>query len=450
MARLIPAKYATGRLSGPIKRALPRTLLGRSLMIIVMPLILLQIITAYTFYERHWETVMRRLSSSLAGDIAFVIHHLRAYPTASDQAWMADKAAATMALRITFWPGEELVENPPTGGGMLDRILTKTLAEVISEPFRINTVKHEDWVEVDVQILGGVLQFLAPRKRLWSVTTYIFILWMVGSAAILFAIATVFMRNQVRPIRRLAAAAEEFGKGREAPDFKPAGALEVRQAATAFNIMRQRITRQISQRTEMLAGVSHDLRTPLTRMKLQLAMLPDGPEVEALRTEVSEMQSMVEVYLAFAAGEGTEAPVRTDLFGVLEEVADGARRKGTEIDMRKIGDLTVPVRPNAMKRCLTNLVENASSHGDTVEIHARKRGGSIEILIDDDGPGIPRDQRTSVFKPFFRLDEARNPDTGGVGLGLTIARDVVRGHGGDIKLGDSPHGGLRVMLNIPI
>ncbi|MEX2009649.1 MAG: ATP-binding protein, partial [Dongiaceae bacterium] len=253
-----------------------------------------------------------------------------------------------------------------------------------------------------------------------------------------------------RPIRRLAAAADDFGKGRAVPDFKLEGATEVRQAAAAFNLMRNRIRRQIAQRTDMLAGVSHDLRTPLTRMKLQLAMLGDGPEVADLHADVAEMEKMLGGYLAFARGEGAEQPVPTDLGLLLRDLVAGALRDGATIELEAEPGLVVPLRPDAFRRCLTNLIGNARRHARTVAIRATRRGAAIEVTVDDDGPGIPPDQREEVFRPFYRLDLSRNPETGGVGLGLTIARDVIRGHGGELVLTDSPLGGLRARLRLPV
>jgi two-component system osmolarity sensor histidine kinase EnvZ len=273
---------------------------------------------------------------------------------------------------------------------------------------------------------------------------------MVGSSLVLFAVATLFMRNQVRPIRRLAVAAKNFGKGRDVPGYHPSGASEVRQAADAFIEMRERIKRQIAQRTEMLAGVSHDLRTPLTRMKLQLEMLGWRPGVEELKADVSEMERMVEGYLAFVRGEGAAPPEPHDISALLEQVVSGARKEGARIDLHAEDDLVVPVRFDSFKRCLGNLVSNAAHYGQHVQVRAGRREDAVEILVDDDGPGIPSDQREAVFRPFFRLDPSRNPETGGVGLGLTIARDVARGHGGELQLDDSPLGGLRARLRVPI
>lgn len=434
-----------------LKRFLPRTLFGRSLLIIVSPLILVQVISTYVFFENHWNTVSRRLAHGLAGDISAVIASMREFPGPENRAAVLELARAHMQLKVTYKEGEILPNTPPPqAGDRLERMLSAALESRVRRPFHIDAVSHPREVEIDLQLQDGVLKVIASRKRLFSSTTYVFVMWMVGSSLILFAVAMIFMRNQVRPIRRLAAAADSFGKGRDVPDFKLRGAVEVRQAASAFNNMRERIRRQINQRTEMLAGVSHDLRTPLTRMKLQLAMLGDTPEAAELKADVAEMEKMVEGYLEFARGEESEAVVPTDLNALLSDVVTGARRAGGKIELNADGAMKVPLKPAAFKRCVANVVSNAIRYGENVVIGAARKEGSIEITIDDDGPGIPEDQMQEVFRPFHRLETSRNVATGGVGLGLTIARDVMHGHGGSITLDQSPAGGLRACLRLPL
>jgi two-component system osmolarity sensor histidine kinase EnvZ len=434
-----------------INRTLPRTLLGRSLLIIVTPLILLQVILTWVFYDSHWETVTRRLASGIAGDIAAIIGLMNASPDPDGYATLFRTARQTMNLNMDYVPGAILPADPAVmRQNMVDRTLANELQDLIQRPFLIDSRSTENFIEIKVQLPEGVLSIVAPRRRMFSSTTYVFILWMIGTSMALFVVATLFMRKQLRPIRQLAAAADAFGKGREVADFRPTGAAEVKQAAAAFNLMRDRIRRQIAQRTEMLAGVSHDLRTPLTRMKLQLAMLDQTPEVADLQWDVGEMEKMIDGYLAFARGEGTEQPVYANLAVLLRDVVNGAMRQGASIRLDSDEEMTVPLRPDAFRRCMTNLIANAQHYGETVSIHACRSGGAIEITIDDDGPGIPPENREDVFKPFFRLDASRNPRTGGTGLGLTIARDVVHSHGGELVLGESPIGGLRARLRLPL
>ena len=295
----------------------------------------------------------------------------------------------------------------------------------------------------------GLLLTHVPFSRLYTPTTYIFILWMGGSSLILLGVAGIFLRNQVRSLRRLAAAADGFGKGRPVVFTKVEGALEVRQAAAAFIRMRDRIERQIRQRTEMLAGVSHDLRTPLTRMKLALALIGDDAVAAELNSDVAEMERLVNSYLDFARGEGTEIPVETDIGLLIEDIAAAARRDGTPLTVVPGPELILPVRPNALRRCLGNLIANARRYGKHVWLSTAPADDGVDILIDDDGPGIPERERERVFRPFIRLDASRNQATGGVGLGLTIARDMARSHGGDIRLETSPFGGLRARIHLP-
>lgn len=439
------------RLDHTIKKVLPRSLLGRAVLIIVTPLILLQLVSAAVFYESHWDKVSRRLALGLAGDVASVVDLVGQNKSVESRDNVFRLAQQHMGIEGQFRE-QEIMSNRPAeeSGGIVDQLIIRALNERLNRPFSVDTRSVDRHVVVSVQLTDGVLDLTTSRKRLFSSTTYIFVIWMVGTAMVLFGVAAIFMRNQVRPIRRLASAADNFGKGREAPNFKPEGATEVRRAAAAFIAMKERIQRQINQRTDMLAGVSHDLRTPLTRMKLQLEFLGDDGQAEAMKQDVAEMEHMLEGYLAFARGEGDEAPRQTDIRAMLGEVVGLAKRHGAAVDLHTEGNLEVMARPNAFKRCVTNLVENAGRYGDHVSVRAGVRGDAIEIIVDDDGPGIPEDKREDAFKPFIRLENSRNRDTGGVGLGLSIARDVVRGHGGDISLSDSPSGGLRARLTMPI
>ena len=433
-----------------IKKILPKSLLGRSLMIIVTPLILLQIVSATIFYETHWDKVTLRLARGVAGDIAAVISLIRQEPSIESRKRIFDLAVGTMQLAVSYSDAAVITVSKSEYGDLMTRMLARALKDTISKPFYIDANRFDRFVAIDVQLPKGVLHVVTPRKRLFSSTTYVFVIWMVGTSLILFAVATLFMRNQVRPIRRLADAAENFGKGRDVSEFKPEGATEVRQAALAFMAMRERIVRQIRQRTDMLAGVSHDLRTPLTRMRLQMEMMGKLDGAKDLKSDIAEMEHMLEGYLAFARGEGTERVVVTELSPLLEMVAEQGRRKGGLIDLHIENSCRMPLRAMAFRRCLTNIFDNAIRFAEHVTVRAGLRDDRYEITIDDDGPGIPKEQRNDVFRPFFRVDDSRNPVTGGVGLGLTIAGDVVQSHGGEINLSGSPNGGLRVRICMPI
>jgi two-component system, OmpR family, osmolarity sensor histidine kinase EnvZ len=434
---------------GLLKRLLPRTMFGRSLLIVVVPLVLLQAIAAWVFYDRHWAAVSWRLSAGVVGDIALVIEAMQLAGSATDTTRLLERGTAVTDLDFTLRRGERLSPPLPGGGSLIEEQLMQAMQGRVDLPYRIDAQGDPRGIEIDVQLPAGVLAVAVPSKRLFSPTTYIFVMWMVGSSVVLLAVATIFLRNQVKSLRRLAAAADGFGKGHEVPSFKVEGAIEVRQAAIAFLKMRDRIQRQIRQRTQMLAGVSHDLRTPLTRMKLALEMLRDDPAARELKSDVAEMERMVHGYLDFARGEGTEAPVETDISLLLEDVASAVRREGASLSLAVPPECVMPVRPNALRRCLGNLIGNACRHSSHVWLTGVAIPDGIDILVDDDGPGIRPSDRDRAFRAFVRLDPSRNPSTGGVGLGLTIARDVARSHGGEITLEDSPQGGLRARVHLP-
>jgi two-component system osmolarity sensor histidine kinase EnvZ len=437
------------------ERWAPRTLMARASLIIVVPLIVVQVISTYIFYENHWDTMSRRMAASLAGDVAALTNFIRDYPGEANMAWLRENTKRTLEFEVAYQPGANL--DGAAGPDDADNaVLAEALREALKRPFRVDfvTFRAEKMIAIDVQLDGGVLNVQAPRRRLFSSTTYVFVLWMVGSSILLFSVATVFLRNQVNAVRRLSRAVDEFGKGRDVPDFPAEGAFEVRQAARAFNIMRGRIKRQISQRTDMLAGVSHDLRTPLTRMKLQLAMLGreiDPEDIAALKDDAAEMERMLDAYLAFARGEGNEDSVPTDMADLLEGIVGRYRRDGAAIALNhEHARRTIALRPVAFERCLGNLIGNAVRYGKKVAVSAAVHDNVLDVAVEDDGPGIPADKREDVFRPFTRLEESRNPKTGGVGLGLTIARDIVRSMGGDITLGGSSMGGLQVNVRLPL
>ncbi len=444
-----PPTDAPGAPRFRLKAFLPKSLLGRSLLIILTPLILLQLVTATVFYDRHWGTITKRLAASVAGDVGVIVAYLRDHPGPAARAWIVAEAHSHMQLDMSFADGEILRNLPAEDSDISLAALSDAIKAAITLPFQLSEV-DDDRVAIRVQTADSVLSITTPKKRLSSFTVYLFLVWMVGTSLLLFGVATIFMSNQVRSVRRLAIAAESFGKGRDAPWFKPEGATEVRQAAQAFLVMRDRIKRQIDQRTEMLAGVSHDLRTPLTRMKLQLAMMPADPNAVDLKEDVAEMERMVEGYLAFARGEGREAMRPANLSELVETVVGRFTRNAAPIDLHIERGLTMPLRPHAVERCLSNLIGNAVRYAQHVAVRVGQRADAVEILIDDDGPGIPAAKRDDVFRAFVRIETSRNPETGGVGLGLTIARDVARSHGGDIQLDDSPLGGLRVRMLLPL
>jgi two-component system osmolarity sensor histidine kinase EnvZ len=440
------------RLSGALNSVMPKGLYARALLIIILPMVILQSVIAFVFMERHWNVVTQRLSAGVVQDIAALIDIYRGYPQDADQAQIRRIAQERLGLVVDFLP---LSEMPPPGPkpffSLLDQALSEEMRKQIGQPFWIDTVGKSALVEIRVKLDKNVMRIFARRSAAYASNSEIFLLWMVGTSTVLLGVAIIFLRNQIKPILKLADAAESFGKGRDVPNFRPRGAREVRRAAQAFIEMKTRVERAIEQRTAMLAGVSHDLRTVLTRFKLELALIKKkSPEVEAMKRDVDEMARMLEAYLAFARGDLGEGSAPTDMAEFLEEMRLDVERHGHKASVVFHGPPIVTVRPAAFKRCLANLVSNAARYAPSISITGHRDHRWLTVTVDDDGPGIPANLREEAFKPFLRLDDARNQDEGGTGLGLAIARDIARSHGGDIMLGDSPLGGLRATVRVPV
>ena len=434
------------------RRYAPKSLYQRVLLIVILPIFLMQAFVIYIFFDRHWDRVSANLSNNVAGQIALIT---RLYTDAADEAarehliaWALDD----LDIQVRYDAEKEIpTDDQLAPFNVYNVVLNNRLRSRINRPYWLNTQSWRDYVEVRVQLDDGVLIFLILRERAFATTGPIFLFYLFGTSVLLGWVGTIFMRNQVKSILRLAHAAEAFGRGRDAPDFRPGGATEVRKAGYAFIAMRERIKRHLDQRASMLAGVSHDLRTPLTRIKLGLAMEEGTPEIEALRSDVLEMERMVEAYLDFARNEAAdEDPEPFNLTDMLRDVAENARRAGGVIHLSAPDALPVSARRSALQRAVGNLVNNALRHGDAAWVRASANDRRILIEVEDDGPGVDPEKYEEVFKPFTRLDEARSLSESGVGMGLTIVRDVARSHGGDVTLSKSPRGGLRARIDLPV
>jgi two-component system osmolarity sensor histidine kinase EnvZ len=441
-----------GRFMAALGDKMPKGLYARALIIIIAPMVLLQSVVTFVFLERHWQMVTHRLSTGTVQNIAMLIDMYEEFPKGQNVDTLTALAEKNLGLRVRIAKGEDLpqVRSKPFFD-LLDTTLSDELTRKIGRPFWIDTVGRSDFVDIRIKLDEAVMHVLARRSQTYASNSHIFLVWMLGTSFVLLTVAILFLRNQIKPILRLSQAAESFGKGRPPPaDFRPRGAREVRQAAHAFIEMRDRIERHVEQRTVMLAGVSHDLRTILTRFNLQLAMFEETPELDAMRADVDEMQAMLEDYMAFAKGDSGEAIGRVDIGEILSEVkAQAHGDKAIEIEIE--GEpLVVPVRRHAFKRAVANLVNNAARFAKHVNISAAKHNGSLTVEVEDDGPGIPEDEHEHVFRPFYRVDHARNQDSGSTGLGLAIARDIARIHGGDIALSQSRLGGLKAVLKVPV
>ncbi|MGB1182515.1 MAG: ATP-binding protein [Candidatus Puniceispirillaceae bacterium] len=434
---------------------MPKTLFGRMLGIILIPMILVQIVTVFIFYERHWDSVTRQMADSLSGEIELVVERAGAQFTTTDLPDLQAEANRFFRFQLAFTEAKilsaEALKSTPQNYSELS--LTNTLNSRIDFPFAIDLDSTEDEIGIDIQLANGVLHILAGRKRIISSTGWTFLGWTIGTSIILFSIALLFMRAQVRPIRQLAYAARQLGLGRQTDAWQLSGAKEVRLAGRAFQAMRHRINRQISERTAMLAGVSHDLRTPLTRMRLQMALMPKNAETQALEEDILELEQMIDGYLAFARGEGEETAKTGNIPELLNQIIAQYDRNMPGRLHYEASDSDIPdlnMRPQAMRRALDNLIGNATRYANRAEIRTKIRNDNIFIFIDDDGPGIEPEFRADALRPFVRLESSRNRSTGGTGLGLAIASDIILGHGGEMTLEDSPLGGLRVIVQLPV
>ena len=429
-------------------RYLPNHLLGRFVAIIVFPLILLEIAVGGFFYTRHWDTLSRRLAQDISGEIQSVAEWVDGTSIDdSDIQRHLKRIGRNLSLEFSWLANKTLIDTTKHKSSKMLKPL-KTELSGIHFPFQINEGNNDEQT-VSLQLKHGLLQVVIPRKRFFSSTVWVFLLLVFTSTFLCFGIAFIFMKNQIRAMVRLAKASEMFGLGQMDYPFKPEGATEVRQAGTAFLQMRTRIQRYLKERTSMLAGVSHDLRTPLTRLKLQLEMMSQNATIRDMQQDVSEMEQMLNGYLTFARGEGREEACFVDMKPFLVNLVDKFKKTGHNIDLEAKSDVSVFGRPTDLSRALGNIVNNATRYGTKTSVKLQKNPGRVYIFVDDNGPGIPPKKRLDVFKPFYRLDQSRNSQTGGVGLGLTIARDTILSHGGDIRLESSPMKGLRVIITLP-
>jgi len=433
--------------AGWLHDRMPKGLYARALLIVILPIVLLQSAVAYVYMQRHWEAITDRLSAAVARDVAAVSDLYVRFP--QDRETLTLVAGVDLNMQLVALPKGPLPEPMERSFfSLLDHVLTRELAQRVRRPFWINTTKG-NFVEIRIALDDATLQFVTTRTQAYASNSHIFFIWTTVASIVIIGVATSFLRNQIRPILRLARAAEEFGKGRDV-SLRPSGATEVRRAGAAFLEMKQRVERAIEQRTTMLTGVSHDLRTIITRFKLSLALLPQGAETEELRKDVHEMERMVEAYLAFARGDGGEAPAPTDIGAILKDLQIDTAKLGIDARLSLTGEPTIVTRPAAVKRLLANLVGNAQRYGKRIDLSAENDGKIMTIHIDDDGPGIPVERLEDAFRPFYRLDESRNQDHGNSGLGLAIARDIARAHGGDLTLERSARGGLRATVTLPV
>ncbi len=409
----------------------------------------MQIVVAYIFFNAHWTAVTGNLSDSVAADISVIVDLYKQAPDAERAERLDRMTRSTMEIAVLLKPNDALPKaTRKSFFSVLDQTVQRALSQKLTDPFWFDTTRYPNYIDIRVQVDEGVLRFITARERVFAPTGYVFIFWLVTATVLLTLVSVLFIRNQARPISRLAAAADAFGKGQDISDYKPSGASEVRLAGQSFLKMRSRIRRHIEQRTTLLAGVSHDLRTPLTRLNLHMAMQENTAENRAARQDLKDMENMLDGYLNFARGQIGEASESTDMRAFLKAIIDLAPDPKPDFIIRANGQSSI--KPVALKRAVQNLISNAGKYGKKSRVTLDCREDATEICVEDDGPGIPPEKREDAFLPFQRLDAARNQNIDGVGLGLSIARDIAQTHGGSLSLDDSDMGGLKAVLRLPV
>jgi two-component system osmolarity sensor histidine kinase EnvZ len=428
------------------KKIIPSSLLGRSLIIVFAPILILVVLTTFIFYQTSWSIISKRLAQSVVADINVIVKLI-------DQNLKPEAiqiAKKDFKMDVIYKKDTDL--NPLSfrpQRGILTRRLQQSLEE-LERPFFYDLSNLEKGAAIAIQLNNDLLIISVHKDRLYNESAFVFLLWMFFASLILLLLSYLFMKGQIRPLKRLAIIAETFGRGLDAPELKGSGSLEIRQTTNAFNQMRTRIKRFIKQRTDMLAGVSHDLRTPLTRMKLQLSLMKDDDAKKELEYDIKEMTAMLNSYVSFVRGETPETIENIQLNNLIKNICQNLDREKYEITETYSRKIDTSGRPLQIKRAIQNILDNARRYASKIQIDVSANNDECFISISDNGPGIPEKNYEDVFKPFFTLDPSRNKMKGESGLGMTIARDIIRSHGGDIKLSPSSIGGLKTVINLPI
>ena len=429
-----------------IKKIIPSTLIGRSIIIIFVPIIIIVLLTSFVFYQTSWSIISKRLTESVAADINVLVKLINS--NLADNA--INIANQDFKMKINIISNKQLFSSKfNLNSGILSNRLNQSLSN-LKKKFDYDLSNLEEGVLIYIQIDNDILEINVDKDRLYSESAFVFLLWMIFASIILFFMSYFLMSRQLRPLKRLAIIAETFGRGLDAPDIKTAGAYEIRQTANAFNQMRTRIKRFLKQRTEMLAGVSHDLRTPLTRMKLQISLMKDEKAKSELEVDVNEMTSMLDSYVSFVKTESPE-PIETIIINeLIGDIVKTVEKNGVELTIKEKNTIQTSGRQIQLKRAFNNIIDNSQRYAKKIEIILYTNEKDCVIEFNDDGEGIPRDKYEDVFKPFFTLDPSRNKLKGESGLGLTITRDIIRSHGGDVKLSESNLGGLQLKVLLPL
>ena len=432
-----------------LRNFFPTKLFNRLLIIVLLPLLMVQLLTVTVFYVRHWNTVTRHMAQNLVSDLSAIVSQVKDKNNPIDYNLL--NLSGKLNLELTWITSQKLPSYIFSSNTYAEKAFKQALENNINLPFISDFISDEDYITVGIQLDHGVLRFKFSKKRVFSSTSWIFVSWSIGSSLLLFALTLVFISAQVRPIKRLARTAYNLGIGKDVKNIPITGASEVRLATRAVISMASRIRNQMNDRTEMLAGVSHDLRTPLTRLRLQIAMLPKNPEIVSMTKDLEEMENMISEYLSFAKNNIVEPMSKVDLNKLFHEIIEQFKSSKFRIKLKispKI--INFKLRPQSFKRAIVNIISNAQRYANNSEIIIKKSEDTLLIFIDDDGPGIVIESREDVLKPFYRLETSRNKNTGGNGLGLSIANNITLSHGGSLELKKSPLNGLRVKISLPV
>ena len=436
-------------LNNIIKEILPKKLFYRSLLIVAAPIILLQIIITIVFFDSLWIKANKGMTRSLVGEVETLVDVYKSERDPQHKEKIIAIYNKNFDFSVTLKEDELLPSRKKERWfSPIDRSLRRELKPIFGNSYWFDTTSFIEKVELRIEYKSGYIQIFFPREKIAPSAARLFALWITLPGLLLILIAIVFLKNQTRPIVNLAKAAEKFGKGEFVKEFRPSGAKEIRQAAFEFDRMRRRITVHLNQRSEMLSGISHDLRTPLTRLKLQLAFLKQEDIAKKMRDDIDEMERMLNEYLEFASKQKSEETELTNINSVIKDIVK--KYESNRISLFLGDNSEINIRPNSIKRCLINLIDNALAYGKKAEIFTKKTMNAIVIFIDDDGLGIPESEYKNVLKPFYRIDKSRSQNKSGVGLGLSIANDIISAHGGNISLEKSPLNGLRVKVSLPV
>ena len=435
-------------LNNILKKILPKRLFYRALIIVAAPVILLQLIISIVFFDSIWIKANKGMTRSLVGEVETLFDVYKSNQSKENIKNLTDLYKKNFDFVINIKTDEKLPETRSDRRfSPMDRSLRREMKSVFQNNYWFDTVTYIDLVDLRIKTNNEIIQIFFPKAKIAPSSVRVFVLWLIVPSLLLILIAIIFLKNQTRPLVKLSKAAERFGKGELVEDLRPSGALEIRKATYEFDRMMKRINRHLAQRSEMLSGISHDLRTPLTRLKLQLAMMEKKDLAEKMSSDIDEMEKMLNDYLQYAKSQAEESSTKIDLNVFIKEILKNYDEKSYVFSSEH--NIEIEGRKNLIRRCIINIIGNGLSYGDKISIQTKKSVNSAIIIVEDNGPGIPKEEYSNVFKPFYRIDKSRGLNKSGVGLGLSISQDIIKSHGGNISLSKAKLGGLLVKISLP-